>query len=323
MINRSHRRLHLLRYAVVTCIGVFVTACAPRTANITETSKPAVVDPTVIQDRALEHFSQAIFYKPNEPKDFSFDIALAPLIVQEVKSPLDTVPRIAPYPIPDRERKTPPPPHSVTVQKRTARMSTKANPVERQYVYTDFFWRFPGHRKLGKETIPESRGVRVISTTENMPLVWQVLDNRDGPTVLYVSTELEKAAAEQFGPPLSGRKYSIERGLDEKPNVVVARVIESGPVPMGPYVYLSADDQSVTSIVCRCMSSQVNEFVETKYYDLDNLMRMESKRGTWFTKSTTKAELNSWDLVVVQSELRWPVLNGNDSEDAAADPKQP
>lgn len=184
--------------------------------------------------------------------------------------------------------------------------------IERDYVIRDFVWRYPSSRKHGKDVIPEARGVRVISNKEETPLVWQVLDNRDGPTVLYVSTELEKAAAEQFGPPLSGRKFSIEKGLDEKPNVVVARVIEAGPVPMGPYVYLSAEDQSVTSIVCRCMSSQINEFVETRYYELSDSLPIVL--GNLFKKGGIDPKLNpEWGFPllsapVVQAELRWPIL---------------
>jgi hypothetical protein len=50
--------------------------------------------------------------------------------------------------------------------------------------------------------------------------------------------------------------------------VVVARVIEDGPQPMGPIVYVSADGVTVETLICRCMSSQVDELVASETYPL-------------------------------------------------------
>ena len=103
------------------------------------------------------------------------------------------------------------------------------------------------------------QGVRVTLDDRSMPAVWEVLRDSSGLRVVYVSSSLEKAAREEFGPPLEGRRFSVERSLAETPDVVVARVLSDGPVPMGPWVYLLADSLDVSTLLCRCMDSQVEE----------------------------------------------------------------
>ena len=62
-------------------------------------------------------------------------------------------------------------------------------------------------------------------------------------------------------------------------------VLDDGPVPMGPIVYLEAGTRLVGTIICRCMPSQVDEFTETPYYDLlplDDLAESGADLRGWF-----------------------------------------
>jgi len=87
--------------------------------------------------------------------------------------------------------------------------------------------------------------------------------------VICVSQSLEAAAQTEFGKALPGRRYAIERGLDEAPATIVARVIDDGPIAMGPFVYLSAGRRVVSTLLCRCMPAQVRKIVATGNYDLE------------------------------------------------------
>ena len=81
------------------------------------------------------------------------------------------------------------------------------------------------------------------------------------------------------------------------PDVVVARIIDDGPVPMGPYVYLNAlPSRAVTTALCRCSPSQVEAFIETRYYDLRPLETLGSC-----------SERMSWAGTLVYGELWQPV----------------
>ena len=54
----------------------------------------------------------------------------------------------------------------------------------------------------------------------------------------------------------------------QAPDVVVARVIDDGPVAAGPIVYLSAGTRAVSTLICRCMPAQARKLLATSTYDL-------------------------------------------------------
>jgi hypothetical protein len=122
---------------------------------------------------------------------------------------------------------------------------------------------------LGQETVGLAlQGVRMTLNSAGRPAVWEVLADSSGVEVIFVSRSLESAALAEFGKPPPGRRYAVERGLEESSGVVVARVIEDGPIAMGPMVYLSAGSRSVSTLICRCMAAQAKQLVETKNYEL-------------------------------------------------------
>lgn len=104
---------------------------------------------------------------------------------------------------------------------------------------------------------------------DGFPVIFETNVSSDSQLrVLFVSKSLEEAAAAGNAAVLPERHFSIETSLDNAPRVVVARVLEDGPMPMGPFVYLSRENSSITTLICRCMPSQVRQFVETAYYEL-------------------------------------------------------
>ena len=112
------------------------------------------------------------------------------------------------------------------------------------------------------------QGIRVTLNSAGQPVIWEVLAIAPGAEPIYVSRSLEAAAVAEFGQPLPGRHYAIERSLEEVPNVIVARIIDDGPVAMGPVVYLSAGTRAVATLICRCMTAQAKRLLGTSAYDL-------------------------------------------------------
>ena len=56
--------------------------------------------------------------------------------------------------------------------------------------------------------------------------------------------------------------------MEATPDVIVVRVIDDGPVPLGPIIYLSAATRQVSALVCRCMPAQARRLLATRTYDL-------------------------------------------------------
>ena len=99
-------------------------------------------------------------------------------------------------------------------------------------------------------------------------MIWEVLADSAGAELVFVSQSLEAAALAEFGRTLPGRRYAIERGVEEAPKVIIARVLDDGPVAMGPFVYLSAGTRAVSTLICRCMPAQTKKLLATSAYDL-------------------------------------------------------
>jgi hypothetical protein len=130
----------------------------------------------------------------------------------------------------------------------------------------------------GKEL---NRGVRLTLDSGGLPAIWEVLDDRPGVRVMFVSRSLEEKARAAFGPPPGGRQFAVEQEIALSPDVVVARVNDDGPAAMGPIVHLTAPRCEISAVICRCMPTQARQLVATKYYELKPLsqtMEKESQR---------------------------------------------
>jgi hypothetical protein len=138
----------------------------------------------------------------------------------------------------------------------------------RAHVQLTYAWRGPEAGEARPGVAESEQGVRITLDAAGQPVIWEILTGRSGAKVLFVSQSLEAAAAAEFGRPLPGRRFSVERSLGDAPNAVVARVIEDGPMPMGPMIYLRADRREVSAIACRCMPLQARRLIGDQRYEL-------------------------------------------------------
>jgi hypothetical protein len=138
------------------------------------------------------------------------------------------------------------------------------------------------------------QGIRLTLDSAGRPAIWEVMADDSGAGLMFASQSLETAAGTEFGKPLPGRRYAVERGLNEAPDVVVARVIDDGPVPMGPIVYLSQDTHSVSTLICRCMPAQAKNLTETIAYDLLPLQSVTNSLLLKQTRVWSGARIAFW-----------------------------
>jgi len=225
--------------------------------------------------RTLIEFDQARLYKPNEAGITGAAFNLAPLIMQE-NAPVSEGAAGSLF------EGIPP-----TVYTTTSSSVLGGVPHE-QVTYR---WSCPHLAPIeGKEGLTV-RWIRMTLGQDGFPLVWEVGDDTASANMLFLSEPLETAGREVFGGPLPGRRFSVERSIDETPETVVMGMVKDGPIPMGPYIYLASDGCAVTTVLCRCSPSQVNDIIESLYYDLEPMDR-----------------IHDWTAppVLLTALLRWP-----------------
>ena len=124
---------------------------------------------------------------------------------------------------------------------------------------------------------------------------------------VFVASTCESAAREAGLEPPPGRLFAVDTPLPDGKNTFVARLTAPGPVPMGPYVYLARntprgdgkdttgrqtrDDSHdhmqdgptfrISSVICRCMSSQAYEYASENRYEL---LPLEDVPANWVGK---------------------------------------
>lgn len=236
----------------VTLVSVVlgVTSCTKQTTALATHQREA------IQSRAATVFTNVVLFKPVEGGvESPLAIQLAPLILQEV-----TQTNTANL---GRDEFAPPdsPPQVV--------YEVGGTPVnQRSHQQFSYTWNYPARGAAGAAG-QKIQGVRLTLNAGGAPVIWEVRADSSGAGIIYVAQSLELAARAEFGPPLPGRKYSIERGLAEAANIVVANVIEDGPMVMGPIVYLQRETRDVAAVICRCMSAQFHTLVGQAEYELE------------------------------------------------------
>lgn len=128
-------------------------------------------------------------------------------------------------------------------------------------------WFYPGSNQEAFGGISR-QGIRMTLDSDGAPAIWEILEDPTGGDIIFVSDWVEASARRAHGTPLPDRRFSVERGLAQAPSTVVARVIDEGPLPMGPIVYLRADTQEIGTITCRCMPPQVAKVSGERDYTL-------------------------------------------------------
>ena len=124
------------------------------------------------------------------------------------------------------------------------------------------------------------QALRMTLSDDGFAMCTEVFQSEQIAKEYYIAEFLESAAAATFGLPAPGCAFSIEKPIpgvghsgsplksqDSSP-MSVARILADGPQPMGPWVYIDAADHAVTTLLCRCMPSQIKSIVENNTYDL-------------------------------------------------------
>lgn len=259
--------------------GVLLTACAAPEPNspglAREPSPPTTTETT---------FEQGVLFKPNPTMWESPAATLAPLLLWEVGQNTAVDCRGAPFGLvaPGAVEASHPAVYAAETQ-RTVH--------GRPHAQVLYLWAYPAERELERE--PRFAGVRITLSSAGHPVLWETMSSKPEARQLFVSRSLEDSARSEFGTPLPERRYVIE-GTD--PAAAIVRILEDGPVPMGPIVYLEAASGRPSTVLCRCMPAQVREVIGTRNYDLlpiDNLLEHVS------------AEVVS-RLTAPEPLLRWP-----------------
>lgn len=225
--------------------------------------RPALAEQTAdrIHARAALWFTNAFLYKPvpREPADLAW--TLAPLIIQETSQARGSG---SAFGRPNLE----PPAALAEAHPPRVYFESDAIPLqERFHSRFSYWWSGPDSSDKGLDN-SKVQGVRLTLDSAGAPVIWEILTDPSGMDVIFVAQSLEQAAQKQFGAPLPGRRFSIEAAWSNAPTTVVARVIDDGPVPMGPIVYLSGDGRTISTLICRCMPAQASNLVAASFYQL-------------------------------------------------------
>lgn len=149
-----------------------------------------------------------------------------------------------------------------------------------------YYWLYSRQQKRGKSLRhPLMQGIRVTLNTSGSPVIWEVLEDSSGKTLVFAADSLEKRARDLFQVPLPGREFALEEAVAKSSGFVVARIIEDGPVPMGPSIYLRSDTRDVLTLTCRCMPPQTGDLSGTRTYQLIPLEASGNSARTGFPRT--------------------------------------
>ena len=231
-----------------------------------------------IYQRATNEFAEAQFFKPAETKPDDLIFTLAPLVLQQVRAasgPLSLSDQFAALSVSNGSHWLDPSRPTIYWQADAVQIGGKTHA---RFGYIWCYLNGPdqsGPWRPANSTAANSaafalplQGIRITLSPSGLPAIWEVLADSSGARLFFVSQNLEAAALSQFGKPLPGRRYAIERSVEACPDVIVARIIDDSPVAMGPIMYLSADTRSVSTLICRCMPAQARKLVRTRTYEL-------------------------------------------------------
>jgi hypothetical protein len=237
---------------MLAALGLVLCSCGTtRQADAMRQARVPVApaENMAVYNRSNAWFTDAFLWKPMGT-DTNLAFALAPLMVQELTKATND---------------------NVTVFIGTGSpaeihaFSDAAVIGGRQRARITYVWQ--GTRRVGAPEEEMEQALRITLDSGGHPVIWEILRDRSDRRVLYVAQSLEEKAVAEFGKPLPGRSHSTEPALDTAPEVVVARVLVDGPVPMGPMLYVDTGGDLVT-VICRCMPAQASSMVSSRYYEL-------------------------------------------------------
>jgi len=248
------------------CLWALASACAELPASPIQTAQ--------VYARATNEFAVADFYKPAVATNAGPVFELAPLIIQEVtddKAPAGLHPDLFGALSVSNGALTPGSSRpTIYWALDSAQINGKSHPR------FSYLWCYPFREPRPARAEATSsqadlslqmQGIRITLDSRGRPAIWEVAADTSGARLIFVSRSLESAAAAEFGKPLPGRRHSIERSIDDAPDVIVPRVIDDGPMALGPIIHLSAGTRDVSTLICRCMAAQTKKLQAARTYD--------------------------------------------------------
>lgn len=218
-----------------------------------------------LYQRVTNTFVQAVLFKPTEPDHADFTFTMAPLMFQEVEGAASRCSADDRFGELLRSGNR----FSIKVARPVVYFKSDVVRIHGQdHARVSYVWFYSGSHQRSRGQSVSVQGVRIILDSSGKPAVWEVLSDPSAMVPVYVSKTLEAAAAAEFGPPLPSRHYAIEASVQDVPAVAVPRVIEDGPVAMGPIIYLQSGTRAVCAVICRCMPAQAAQLTGTFTYDL-------------------------------------------------------
>jgi hypothetical protein len=228
--------------AASACLAAALTACAG--PEIPRTPLPALDEDSrrEVYDRTDLDFESGALYKPAEGTAEGAAWTLAPLLIQEIRR--------------EPGADTPDPSGPTTVYYRQSSLQVGG----REYERWTYLWSHPDTES--------AQGIRMTLGEDGFPAIYEVLRDSSGARLVFVDVTLEERARDAFGSPLPGRRFAVEPSVEQAPDVVVGGLLESGPAPLGPFVYVWGRGGNVNTVICRCMPSRVISIPNTATYNL-------------------------------------------------------
>lgn len=289
--------------ALARALGYCAGSCMSFHFAVAHTAPPY----TEIYQRATNEFACAEYFKPAETRTGTNELsfALAPLILQQVNHTQE-LPTL-----PDRFGTLSDINGALVLDRSRPAIYWQADSVQvkgKAHARFSYVWCYslgnqgsehgPGTNNASPsraETALPLQGIRITLSSAGQPVIWEVMADSSSAKLLFVSQSLEAAAVAEFGRPLPGRRYAIERSSESAPDVIVARVIDDSPVPTGPIVYLSAATRQVSTLICRCMPAQARKLLATGTYIL-----------LPFQETSTNSPITQAKLILQKRAAFWP-----------------
>ncbi len=248
---------------VLLVATLFAAGCSREPAQAPSAKPPGLTAETAtsIYERAGRTFDSIQLLRPQSDQELPFDVYLAPMIVQEV-TPGATAPPIGALALAESGRA------EVRAESPVVYFTrSHASIGGEQRDQLAFLWWTPD----APPSASSAQGVRITLGKSGIPILWEVLSDPSGARLVFVSETLEELARQHSGAPLPGRRFSVERSLEEAPRTVVARAISNGGVPLGPFVYLEAGTRAARTLLCRCSPSEFTDLAGELLFELRSL----------------------------------------------------
>lgn len=215
-----------------------------------------------VRRRTTTSFTHAAFFSPVHDEAVGRGVWMAPLVLQEFHFEDGTpqFPKFGAVKVSESDQ------HTVDSGRPTVYTTARRIRIGgRLYRQDSYLWFYPPAEPDGPLRY---RGFRQTLGRNGFPAFRELITNEPTKRIFFVSKSLERAAAQQFGAPLAGRRFSLEPDCSKHSNVVVARVLQDGAQPMGPFVYLDSVSLDIPNLKCRCEPSQVGDFALSREYHL-------------------------------------------------------